>query len=372
MLQITNNQNKEWKEFKFIDIFDIKNGFYNKKPVLEKKGNIPFIGAIDSSNGITEFYTFQNINKSSKTGDNNNHHIDKKIFEKDSICVTNNGSVGYAYYQQCRFTCSHDVNPLYLKNYLLNRNLAMFLICSIEKQRVCFEYSRKWRPKRMIKSNILLPTNQKKEPDYEYMEQYTKSIIDKKTETYKKYAESVLKDIEYKEIEDLQCKEWKEFFVVEIFDKIQRGKRLTKANQINGNIPYISSTSLNNGVDNHIGNTENVRIFSDCLTIANSGSVGATFYHPYKFVGSDHITHLKNENMNKYVYVFISTLTNRFSGKYNFNREINDVRIAREKIILPTNTKGKPDYEYMEQYTKNIMYKKYNQYLKYINKNIGL
>lgn len=60
--------------------------------------------------------------------------------------------------------------------------------------------------------------------------------------------------------------------------------------------------------------------------------------------------------MNKYIYLFISTLTNRFSEKYNFNREINDTRISREKIMLPIKD-GKPDYEYMEQYMKNMTYK---------------
>ncbi|EPZ58997.1 type I restriction modification DNA specificity domain protein [[Clostridium] sordellii ATCC 9714] len=66
--------------------------------------------------------------------------------------------------------------------------------------------------------------------------------------------------------------------------------------------------------------------------------------------------------MNKYVYLFIATLTSRLSGKYNFNREINDKRISREKIVLPINKLGNPDYEYMEQYIKNIMIDKYEQY----------
>lgn len=37
-------------------------------------------------------------------------------------------------------------------------------------------------------------------------------------------------------------------------------------------------------------------------------------------------------------------MTNRWSQKYNFNREINDLRISREKISLPVNNNGEPDY----------------------------
>ena len=50
----------------------------------------------------------------------------------------------------------------------------------------------------------------------------------------------------------LDSVEWKEFKFTDIFTKIQRGKRLTKGDQIEGGIPYVSSTSINNGVDNFI------------------------------------------------------------------------------------------------------------------------
>lgn len=177
--------------------------------------------------------------------------------------------------------------------------------------------------------------------------------------------DSLLSDFEKlapMEIDPLLEIEWREFFLTELFPSIQRGKRLKKSNQLKGKIPYISSTALNNGVDNYISNRNKVRLFENCLTIANSGSVGASFYHEYEFVASDHVTHLKNESFNKYVYLFISGLTNRLSEKYNFNREINDPRISREKIVLPVDSNGEPDLVYMEQYIKNLMVIKYRKY----------
>ncbi len=164
-----------WKDFLFKDIFLIKKGFYNKKPPCSTTGTIPFIGASDSNNGFTGFTTIESIANSSKTGHGKNEDFKKKIFEGNAICVTNNGSVGYAYYQQSKFTCTHDVNPLYLKNRKLNRHIALFLIRCIEQQRVCFTYARKWRPKRMVRSKILLPTNSKGKPDFEFMESYMKA-----------------------------------------------------------------------------------------------------------------------------------------------------------------------------------------------------
>jgi len=352
-----------WKEFNFVSIFEIKGGFYNKKPVSTKLGTIPFLGATDSNNGVTEFYTFETIETNSKTGNGKNESINKKIFPGNSICVTNNGSVGYAYYQKNQFTCSHDVNPLYLKNHELNQDLAMFLITCIEQQKVCFEYSRKWRPKRMVKSKIMLPVliDNNDVPDYDFMESYIKAKTHKFRDQYNDYLSNTLSKMECVDIPLLSQKTWREFLLVDIFEVIQRGKRLIRFNQKAGNIPYVSSSALNNGVDNFVSNS-NVRLFSNCLTIANSGSVGASFYHPYTFVASDHVTHLKNTNLNKYVYLFIATMTQRLSDKYNFNREINDKRISKERIILPVNDNDEPDFYYMEQYTKNIMIKLYSKY----------
>ena len=129
---------------------------------------------------------------------------------------------------------------------------------------------------------------------------------------------------------------------------------------------YVSSSALNNGVDNFIGNEDGVRIFEDCITLANSGSVGTAFYHPYKFVASDHVTKLKNNLFNKYIYLFIATIANRLSEKYSFNREINDKRLGREKIMLPIDGNGLPDYTFMEEYMKAVEKRLLAQYKEYI------
>lgn len=145
-------------------------------------------------------------------------------------------------------------------------------------------------------------------------------------------------------------REWKEFFISDIFTKIQRGKRLTKNNQISGTIPYVSSTKLNNGVDGFIGNVNNIRKFSYCLTIANSGSTGSVFYHNYEFIASDHVTALTNEEFTREHYLFLAGCLSKIGEKYSFNRELSDTRIKREKIMLPVDSKGKPDWDFMKNF----------------------
>lgn len=122
---------------------------------------------------------------------------------------------------------------------------------------------------------------------------------------------------------------------------------------------------MNNGVDDFIGNETRVRIFRDCLTLANSGSVGSCFYHAYAFVGSDHVTHLKCEGLSPFQYLFVSVMCSKLSDKYNFNREINDKRISRETIMLPATSQGKPNFAYMEAYGRKIVREHIMKYLAY-------
>ena len=217
----------------------------------------------------------------------------------------------------------------------------------------------------MVKSKIMLPINNDGNPDYAFMEQYIK---EREYKLKQKYIDFITDCNEIgTELPSLKNKAWAAFNLKDLFYIIQRGKRLVREHQQTGTIPYVSSTAMNNGIDDFISTKRTTREFSNCLTIANSGSVGSSFYQPSKFIASDHITHLKNDNYTMYVYLFIATMTKRMSEKYNFNREINDYRISKEKILLPTTDEGNPDYEYMEQYVKALMLGKYKKYLEYQN-----
>lgn len=169
---------------------------------------------------------------------------------------------------------------------------------------------------------------------------------------------------------ELDGRKWKEFFVYKIFPSIKRGKRLKKEDHIMGIFPYVSSSAINNGVDGFIGNTDGIRKYKKCLSLANSGSVGSCFYEPFEFVASDHITHLEGY-YTKNQYLFMASMLNRLSEKYNFNREINDERISREKIVLPVDVNGNPDFDFMEQYISEIQEEKIFRYVEYCQKELA-
>ncbi|WP_170240441.1 restriction endonuclease subunit S [Streptococcus hyovaginalis] len=355
----------EWGEFKLIDIFDIKDGYYNKKPPLDKYGTIPFLGATQNNNGVTAFYKVETIEKWDKVGNISSKDINKRFFDGNCLAVTNNGSVGNIYYQSQIFTCSHDITPIYLKDRLLTKELAHFLIPLLQKSGESFEYGKKWRPKRMRKSKLMLPIDSQGHPNWQFMEDYIKQEQKVQAQKVIDYYERKLVELAG-DVVGLEKVKWKTFQFTDIFQEIQRGKRLIKASQTDGLKPYISSTAENNGVDGFIGNDVGVRKFEDVLTLANSGSVGSTFYQQFEFVASDHVTALKSENADKYAYLFLSTVVKRLEEKYSFNREINDTRIKREKIMLPADKNGNPNFQYMSEFVKKLELNKVQEVLGYI------
>lgn len=47
-------------------------------------------------------------------------------------------------------------------------------------------------------------------------------------------------------------------------------------------------------------------------------------------------------------------IINRLSEKYSFNREINDERIKREKLLLPIDEKGRIDFVFMSSFMRDV------------------
>ena len=88
-----------------------------------------------------------------------------------------NGSVGEAFYQPEPFCASDDVNVLYPKDdWTLNRFLGLFLVTVIGVNKYRFSYGRKWTLEKMRETLIALPTTTGGEPDWEFMENYVKSL----------------------------------------------------------------------------------------------------------------------------------------------------------------------------------------------------
>ena len=344
----------EWGEF-FIggsnglfDITSTKSGIDKNKLNIDV-GFIPYITRTDMQNGINMFITDKQ---------NNRYNID------EGNVITIGLDTQTVFYQPTAFYTGQNIQVL--RNNNLNKYTAMFIIPSIKIQMQKFNWGGNGATLgRLNRTRLILPVNSQGQPNWQFMEDYIKQEQKQQAQKIIDYYERKLVELAG-DVVGLDKVEWKTFRFTEVFQEIQRGKRLTKANQTDGPKPYISSTSENNGVDAFIGNETGVRKFEDVLTLANSGSVGSTFYQQFEFVASDHVTALKSENADKYAYLFLSTVVKRLEEKYSFNREINDTRIKREKVILPADKEGNPNFQYMSDFVKKLELDKAQEVLEYI------
>jgi hypothetical protein len=151
---------RKWEYFIYKKLFDIKKG---KRLVVSQlnedttKGSCPYVSSIDKNNGVS-------------------HRINvKPNHEKNTITINYDGSVGETYYQSEDFWASDSVNVLYPK-FNLNPYIAMFLIILLKKERYRFNYYRKWNSEKMNETTISLPVTEDNEPDWQFMEDYIKSL----------------------------------------------------------------------------------------------------------------------------------------------------------------------------------------------------
>ncbi len=146
----------DWQPFKLSNMFSLRKG---KRLTKENMtiGNIPFIGATDSKNGITSMIG------------------QAPIHDGNTISVSYNGSVAEAFYQPAPFWATDDVNVLYA-NFDMTPAIALFLCTVIRQEKYRFNYGRKWHLERMEQSVIKLPTDQAGQPDWVFMENYIKTL----------------------------------------------------------------------------------------------------------------------------------------------------------------------------------------------------
>lgn len=342
----------KWKEFTIKDIvileknknrYQVPTGSNISKSLLIE-GQNPRVTVTSLNNGVDGFYDAVKLTRE----------------YENFISVS---FLGNAFYHPYKATTDMKVHTFQLKTRKLNRYVALFIITTLQSNTKNTSYGNQLSSTDLPLKKILLPITSEGEPDYEFMEEYIKERESKLKQQYKKYVTKRLEELKIKiDVE----KTWQDFELSKIFE-IKSGKRLTKADMKQGNIPFIGSTDSNNGVTNFCSDV-NTSTDRDVLGVNYNGSVVETFYHPYKCTFSDDVKRLNTKNIsgNKYIYLFIKNSIIQQKVKYMYGYKFNENRMKRQKIMLPVNEASKPDYEYMENYMKYLEQKKLLEYLRYI------
>ncbi len=152
----------------------------------------------------------------------------------------------------------------------------------------------------------------------------------------------------------IDINQWKKFKLNDFF-KMSAGKFHNTNTFSNGTIPLISASELNNGVKSFTN--LNPKYDVDALTI---GKIGArTFYQPKNFCVSSDVTVLvprEDFGFDSYVGMFLATVINEESFKWNYGRQIRLGDSKKLQVKLPVDKSGLPDWDFMREYVKSLPY----------------
>jgi len=139
-----------------------------------QEGMIPLISAKNGNNGLKMFVIAP---------------MDR-VHSGHVITLNNDGDggAGLAYYQPSAFALDTHVTSLRARN-ILSKFTLIFISSIISKQRENYGHGYSISDNRLKELKIMLPVTNDGEPDWNYMEQYAKSMMCQQISAYLAYLE---------------------------------------------------------------------------------------------------------------------------------------------------------------------------------------
>lgn len=314
---------------------------------LSDTGQIPVFSSQTSNNGVMGF--------TNKVAD---------FFIKDTPALIFGDHTKSMDISNHSFCAADNVKVLRPQN--IPFDALLYVSCAWKKRIPGMGYARHWRKAKKV--GIELPVTDSGKPDYAYMEEYVQQKRDTMLAKYRAYVEARIAELgDLVEIPALDEKEWKPIAIASIFSFV-RGRESNMVMLEDGDVPLISAKNGSNGLKGFV-ETPKKLIHSDCITLNNDGDGGAglAYYQPANMALDTHVTALVPKlEMSNWTMLFIAKSISGLHGFFGHGLSISNARAKNVRVMLPVDDNGEPDYAYMEQYAKNMMLRKYEQYLDFL------
>lgn len=183
---------------------------------------------------------------------------------------------------------------------------------------------------------VMLPIDEKNNPNWHFMEEYIKERESKQRNDLKEYYKSRLLDLVIC-TEVLTDVEWSEFSLRDLFT-FERGNQNNMSACEVGEIPLISAKKIDNGVKAFISDNGKKLFEGHILTLNNDGDGGGgiAYYQANKMALDTHVTALIPViPINRGSLLFISKTITIQRDKFSHGYSLNNNRMKAKKIVLP-------------------------------------
>lgn len=331
----------EWKEYKLCGddgLFECFGSKTTPRLQLEQKGEgvYPYVTTQATDNGIAGYYNLYT--------------------EFGNVLTVDSAVLGTCFYQPQNFSASDHVEILKPK-FTMTKYIALFLSTVINKngQFFGYAYNLKRSQTALKQEKITLPSklnmNGEYEPDWQYMEEYIKSI-EKKVQ-----FSSVQFSLSSKtEKENVDCQKWKEFKIDDLFHNKFVKPEVWHTRELvedNAGISYVVRTKFNNGIKCNVLKTEKMSP-SPAGTISFGAENATFFYQEKEYVSGRDIYYIDTTNLPTNTCLFLVGCLQKITDKYSYNYGMFPDLVKEETIKLPVDENGNPDWNYMENYITQI------------------
>lgn len=150
----------EWKEFYIEDkeLFKVtgSKSIVKYEVVEYGKGKYPYVVTSSENNGVEGLYDYYT--------------------DKGNILSIDSATIGSCFYQEFDFSASDHVEKLIPLSNKFNKYNALFIATIINLEQIRYGYGRKFAQKRIKTTKIKLPVNKDGNIDYDFMENYIKTM----------------------------------------------------------------------------------------------------------------------------------------------------------------------------------------------------
>lgn len=336
----------DWKPFKVSDLFSIHNGKgITKEEIAENPGDFVAVQSGEENNGIMGLIDLEYCKSKGYT-----------YSEKPCLTVARSGTAGFVSFQVHGCVVGDSAKILLLKKKDATIGHYLFLQTVLSAIRYKYAYGRKVTEAKYKNEIIKLPiinTNDGYVPDWQLMEDYIKSLHHKTITTQNKISS----------VPVLNVRDWKEFRFGDLITDIYKAKAINKDDLTIAEgdafpIRYITRTGDNNGCELLADKAFiDVSFIEEGNAITIGDTTATCFYQSNEFITGDHMVVVRADPwLNQYTGLFIVAMLSNEQYKYSYGRAFLKEKIKDTIIKLPVDSRGIPDWQFMEDYIKSLPY----------------
>lgn len=308
---------------------------------MDKNGKIPVYSSESTNNGISGY---------------TNNDADFIVNNKNPVYIVF-GDHTRSFNIATESFCVMDNVKVISINSDFSIRLLMFIISSWKKGIPNLGYSRHWSLAQKVLFQLPIDKN---EIDFEFIEEFVSELEAERISELEAYLSATgLKDYTLTKEEQQALDSFdkgnisvKSFSFASMFDNIKQGRRLKKADQITGHIPFVMAGVTNTGVVDYISNP--IAMFpNNAITIDIFGN---TFYRSYEFGAGDDTGVYWSESRiySKEIMLYLATAMNfSIKGRFSYGKKLRSSQSLTFKMQLPTKNQ-QPDYEVMEHFISAV------------------